>query len=407
MKRTAFFVLVLFLSTVSLLPAVENKSISVGGQVITSTNRGTVFTNAYFNYGPSVMKVSSTLYRMCYTGFTPGAPNQLLSSIWLTESSNGFNWSAGALVLRNGVIPDIADPSVVKVGATYYMYMGGTLRVPPDPCAGTDTEIYLASSSDGGNWTMYPSNLAPQPVVPNSYKNCTYGVGQPSVAYRNGRFEMFFTDTSFPNGVGTYFATSTTGLTWTRQNNGRPVLPNVTGVDGKYCAALGRYILFRGTDGPKIFAHVSANGLSWDPPDSSQQTKFLHQNSQHPDWKKVQPGVIADPVGGIEANTAVLYGTGPGQPATWNYIERVDVSIAPYVSNAAYRYYSELAKDHFYTQDANSPDYYRSEGIGFRIFTSQASGTLPFHVLYKPDIKKHMYTASQEEKNYLISLGWV
>jgi hypothetical protein len=83
------------------------------------------------------------------------------------------------------------DPSVIKVGGTYYMYYTGAAG---DHAHGN--AIGLATSPDGRVWTRANGG---QPLVTasrNVYRDNTYGAGQPSALYAGGYFYLMFTDTT-------------------------------------------------------------------------------------------------------------------------------------------------------------------------------------------------------------------
>lgn len=61
---------------------------------------------------------------------------------------------------RTGDHNGVCDPSVIKVGSTYYMYYTA------DPWDGHDNQMFLATSTDGRSWTKYPNNSVPAtPVI--------------------------------------------------------------------------------------------------------------------------------------------------------------------------------------------------------------------------------------------------
>jgi hypothetical protein len=105
------------------------------------------------------------------------------------------------------------DPSVLRVNGTYFMYYGGL---------GTEdiyTDIGLASSPDGLNWTrlnggrpIIRPTLEKEREADAALRECRaqsptpeqcerpvvngYGAGQPSAVYLDGRFYLMFTDTT-------------------------------------------------------------------------------------------------------------------------------------------------------------------------------------------------------------------
>jgi hypothetical protein len=101
----------------------------------------------------------------------------------------------------------VACPSVIKVEDTYYLYYEACgefiVRQGPDgkPIVGDEyhNQVFVATSQDGRQWHKWPDGRNPQPIVPAPEGNRQpgrqrYGLGQPSVFYRDGRFIMHYVD---------------------------------------------------------------------------------------------------------------------------------------------------------------------------------------------------------------------
>lgn len=101
----------------------------------------------------------------------------------------------------------VGTPSVIKVDGVFYMYYEAAcmfvLDRNPDgtPRVGDEyhNQVFLATSPDGRHWTHHPDHRDPQPIVPAPEANKLpgrrrYGLGQPSVCYRDGRFIMHYVD---------------------------------------------------------------------------------------------------------------------------------------------------------------------------------------------------------------------
>ncbi len=101
----------------------------------------------------------------------------------------------------------LACPTVVKVKGTYYLYYeacsefivnkgaDGKITVGDE----YHNQIFVAVSRDGKRWHKHPDDRDPQPVIrsPESNKRFDrrrYGLGQPSVFHRKGRFVMHYVD---------------------------------------------------------------------------------------------------------------------------------------------------------------------------------------------------------------------
>ena len=192
-------------------------------------------TDNYDSY-PTVMK-DGDKYKMWFTGVNTYRGEG--DAIFYTESTNGIDWQfvegnqGGGAVLtitnnscscsnfgeepscpgggQDFAIDDmhVADPSVVKVNGTYYMYY--TAASKKYSCYGSNNHIALATSTDGINWQK-ASNTVIAPKFPCvDYKTCGpwvagypfwYGAGIPSVIYYdfdddgNKEFMNFYTDGS-------------------------------------------------------------------------------------------------------------------------------------------------------------------------------------------------------------------
>ncbi|HSW43994.1 MAG TPA: hypothetical protein VLM89_00290 [Phycisphaerae bacterium] len=108
----------------------------------------------------------------------------------------------------------IGNPSVIKVDGTYYMYyetcseyivrrdQAGKIVVGDE----YHNQVFVATSKDGKQWRKHPDDRAPTPIVvaPSSNKQGRqrYGLGQPSVFFRDGRYVMHYVDAC--NGPGDF-----------------------------------------------------------------------------------------------------------------------------------------------------------------------------------------------------------
>jgi hypothetical protein len=95
------------------------------------------------------------------------------------------------------------DPSVIKVGETYYLYYTGA--------AGEHTHgnaVGVASSPDGISWTRPAGGRPVVSAAGDRTRENTYGAGQPAALFLDGWYYLMFTDTSGeaagPNGAGQF-----------------------------------------------------------------------------------------------------------------------------------------------------------------------------------------------------------
>ncbi len=155
---------------------------------------------------PSVLFENGT-YRMWY--FEVQA-SPWYARIAYASSPDGRNWTTHGAVL-SPTLPDesfdVAYPTVVKVGATYWMWYDGY--------DGSVYRIFAATSPDGMNWTKQGVVLDLGPAGSQD----SASLGYPFALYANGTFYLWYTGlTSFtpPENAAIMLAISTNGLNWTK-----------------------------------------------------------------------------------------------------------------------------------------------------------------------------------------------
>ncbi|WP_231644754.1 family 43 glycosylhydrolase [Sciscionella sediminilitoris] len=166
-------------------------------------------TAAPYNYAPSVMADGSTT-RMWWCSQLPdaGPPGDdiLYAQAPGIDGPYGSNGVAATAALSGsgGTAFDAkhtCDPSVIRVGGTYYMYYTGAAG---DKAHGN--AIGMAKSTDGTTWQRNGEPIV-RPSLGNDGQN-TYGAGQPSALYLDGWFYLLYTDTSSrsagDNGAGQF-----------------------------------------------------------------------------------------------------------------------------------------------------------------------------------------------------------
>jgi hypothetical protein len=155
--------------------------------------------DAPYNYAPSVLWDGGR-YRMWWCSQL-GIANPPGDDILLAESRSlgtrfrGPDGRGGTPVFSGSArrfdAMHTCDPSVIRVGRTYYMYYTGAAG---DHAHGN--AIGLATSTDGRVWTRANGG---RPLVTSARdvrRANTYGAGQPSVVYLAGAFYLMFTDTT-------------------------------------------------------------------------------------------------------------------------------------------------------------------------------------------------------------------
>ncbi|CRK58073.1 FIG01039606: hypothetical protein [Alloactinosynnema sp. L-07] len=149
---------------------------------------------APYNYAPTLL-LEGGKYRMWWcsqvSGVGPAGDDILVAE----ADSPGGPFSAAVPVFSGGGTgfdaQHVCDPSVLKVGSTYYMYYTGAETDHPYGSA-----IGLATSPDGRTWTRANGGKPIVTMSRNHMRDNDYGAGQPAAVYVNGWFYLLFTDTT-------------------------------------------------------------------------------------------------------------------------------------------------------------------------------------------------------------------
>jgi len=141
----------------------------------------------------------------------------LLSIKMLNAQTNFVKYRSGNPVLSLGAPGawDDTEAAYAHVrfdGEQYQMWYSGS------PVSDT-YRIGYATSSDGITWKKYESNPVFS-VGASGFDNLD--VWQPMVLFNDGHYEMWYVGNTTAGDIG--YATSDDGISWTRQNNGNPVL---------------------------------------------------------------------------------------------------------------------------------------------------------------------------------------
>jgi len=200
-----------------------------------------------YDWGPCVMK-DGNIYRMWWV--RPCAPTDKTlpykttdedgrevefrystrgDRIFYAESRDGYTWHLNGngeevpldkygpdsptpvIVLRPSETKNerrhLGTPSVVKVGDTFYLYYEACseFQVRRDekgnPAEGQEyqNQVFLARSEDGRHFAKWPRDDAPEPIIRAPDSNLKpgkrrYGLGQPTLCYKDGRFILHYVD---------------------------------------------------------------------------------------------------------------------------------------------------------------------------------------------------------------------
>jgi len=363
-------------------------------------------TSGVYDWGACVMK-DGDLYRMWWVRQSPpsnktlpyettgddGKPvtvrynSECGDRVYYAESKDGYTWhlsGKGDEVAINKYGPDsptpimvlkpsdsrwekahLGDPSVVKVGDTFYMYYEtcSAFRLRKNEkgevSAGTEfhNQVFLATSKDGRHWKKWPKDDDPQPIVKAPESNLqpgkqSYGFGQPTACYKNGRFILHYVDscTWFPDVLVRLESSDPTF------RDARPTIeglvnriasdkPVPAGAVSKYaqtdiCWLGDSFYLVRpvyGTDRIAILRSKSgvfySDDISNDPLSARRQIA-LHDPRGVEFRNRLYPRFLRTPHGevvGDETHFSVFYGSGDGGgpgwgPRTWD-IYRADIAF--------------------------------------------------------------------------------
>ena len=209
-------------------------------------------------YAPEILLYDG-VYRMWYGAQARDGHDR----IHLAESADGLVWEPKGVVLDHGSANHVNDPSVVKVGNTFFLYY---TRAPVD----VRDEIALATSTDGVTWQEEGTVLGPG--ADGTWDSLL--VGRPSVLHEDGRFRMWYDGRrDLPIGApaegvpksdrsvrAVGYAESGDGLTWTRPQT-EPVFGEDAG--GVHVVRVGATLVmtFESREGTRLA--TSPDGLTW------------------------------------------------------------------------------------------------------------------------------------------------
>ncbi|KJK50335.1 beta-xylosidase [Lentzea aerocolonigenes] len=171
---------------------------------------GTVVTgveDAVYNYAPAVMLENGKVRTWWCSQMGSAKPNG--DDILYSEgpSLDGPFSTARAVLSGSGGSFDAmhtCDPSLIKIGDTYYLYYTGASR---DNHA-NGSSVGVATSKDGTNWTRANGGQTILGPAGDIVRENAYGAGQQSAIYLDGWIYLLFTDTTgyaaASNGAGQY-----------------------------------------------------------------------------------------------------------------------------------------------------------------------------------------------------------
>ncbi|WP_344856898.1 beta-xylosidase [Amycolatopsis ultiminotia] len=155
--------------------------------------------DAVYNYGPTVM-VEDGRTRMwwCsqYGSAAPPGDDILYADAGSPDGPFAGSGGGAPTAVLSGSPGNFdgvhtCDPSVLRVGGTYYMYYTGAAG---DHALGN--AIGLATSTDGVHWTRANGGRPILGPAHDVHRANVYGSGQPSAVFLDGWYYLMFTDTT-------------------------------------------------------------------------------------------------------------------------------------------------------------------------------------------------------------------
>lgn len=324
------------------LHAWYGKGITVGSSpyndaIVHVINSGTETVELCPTYGGANAVQSS--YPLCSNDYDPG-------SLALTGSCTR-NLAGNACYPPYNYVSEVVgwdwelvnDPSVVLVNGTYYLYFDAPRTGPCDN--GTNNQIFAARSTDGVHWTNYPSSTQyPVPAIPyfasgscgpyNSQGTTDrYGIGEPSVVYKSGKFYMYHTNNPWMNECRLERVQSFDGVSF---NTVERVTPGNTiesqassggGVEVRYIPGWDLWLMIVSVDNRQgIRWNISRDGIHWLPATYKAAERTIPVMND----VAYSPALEADPYGWIGDSTltsskatTLAYTTGVlTAPLTWD-----------------------------------------------------------------------------------------
>ena len=170
----------------------------------------------------SVVLKDENEYKMYYTGF---ADEYGAWHVGLATSVDGINWVRlpNPVVYADPVEQKIIVGDVIKINGTYYLYY--SVRQYPY------YDIRVATSQDGVNFTKPGNNPLLIPV--ENWEGT--GIFSPSVIFENGQFKMVYVSVS-QAGTDLGMAYSADGINWTK-DPGNPFF-DIDEVHNDWCARI-------------------------------------------------------------------------------------------------------------------------------------------------------------------------
>ena len=241
-------------------------------------------------------------------------------TIWYAESKDMKNWYNAQCVLdlkgyeTTWIKQMMLWSSVLYVNGKYHMFFEAPATI--DSGGEYNNNIFYATSPDGLDWTFYPNNKNPQPVIKNpNTTGRAYGVGQPKAFYKDGTFYVIYTDASTGGGdirvaksVGNGYSFTGTVPSHTK------ILSGIAGAAVRYNETTGKYYMTVAADANSgsqnsmgIYMQESDDLYSW-PYSSISQLKIKGAVLASPSevTKKANPDFVTNEFGIVTGENMIF-----------------------------------------------------------------------------------------------------
>ena len=182
---------------------------ALSGDIALASSTGSgVYQLSNLLYEGNAQLLSGTVYKGWFTaGGSPG-------NIYYGESLDGLIWTRKVAAVISGY----ANPFVIKVGTTYYLYCQSS------SAQGTG-DFALYTSTDGVTWSQQSTTIL-APGTGGAWDATSFFDFQPVAIIAGTWYALYTGGATGGNSLSTGLATSSDGLTWTKYAS-NPVLSDV------------------------------------------------------------------------------------------------------------------------------------------------------------------------------------
>ena len=173
-------------------------------------------------------------------------------TIWYAESKDMKHWYNAQCVIdlkgyqTTWIKEMLLWSSVLYVDGQYHMFFETPASF--DSQGEYNNNICYATSPDGINWTFYPDNENPQPVIKNPSTGRNYGVGQPKAFYKDGAFYIVYTDASDGGGKIRVAKSEGDPFHFGEVSSHPVILSGIAGAAVRYNETTGKYYMLVAAD---------------------------------------------------------------------------------------------------------------------------------------------------------------